>query len=87
MVVLVPKDPELHRDRFRRDQSDLHGTFSLPGVLPGAYAVLAIDDGWELDWSQPSVIAAYLKRGVPLVIANESPRSVNIGEPIEVQSR
>ncbi|MGA9240406.1 MAG: carboxypeptidase-like regulatory domain-containing protein [Silvibacterium sp.] len=87
MVVLVPKDPELHRDRFRRDQSDLDGTFSLQGVVPGSYTVLAIDNGWELDWSQPGVIAAYTKSGRSVEIANQSGRPVDIGGPIEVQSR
>ena len=87
MVVLVPKDPELHRDRFRRDQSDLDGTFSLQGVVPGSYTVLAIDNGWELDWSQPGVIAAYIKGGTSVEIPNQSGRPVDIGEPIEVQSR
>jgi hypothetical protein len=87
MVVLVPKDPELHRDRFRRDQSDLDGTFSLQGVVPGSYTVLAIDNGWELDWSQPGVIAAYIKGGASVEIPNQSGRPVDIGEPIEVQSR
>jgi hypothetical protein len=61
MVVLVPKDPELHREIFRRDQSDLDGTFTLQGVVPGTYTVLAIENDWELDWSEPGVIAAYIK--------------------------
>jgi hypothetical protein len=87
MVVLVPKDPDSHRDRFRRDQSDLDGTFSLQGVVPGLYTVLAIDDGWELDWSQPAVIAAYLKRGHSMEIVNQSGRTVEIGDPIEVQAK
>jgi len=86
-VVLVPKDPDSHRDRFRRDQSDLDGTFSLQGVVPGLYTVLAIDNGWELDWSQPAVIAAYLKRGRLVEIASQSGRTVEIGEPIEVQAK
>lgn len=86
MVVLVPKDPELHRDLFRRDQSDLDGTFSLPGVVTGSYTVLAIENGWELDWSEPRVIAPFLKRGHSLEITKQSGRSVDLGEPIEVQS-
>src|SRR5262249_30467887 len=45
MIVLVPKDPGEHRDLFRRDQSDLDGTFSLRGVPPGSYALVAIEDG------------------------------------------
>ena len=59
MVVLVPKNPEDHRDLFRRDQSDLDGTFSLHAVVPGSYSLIAIENGWELDWSQSTVIAAY----------------------------
>lgn len=87
MVVLVPKEPELHLDRFRRDQSDLDGTFSLQGVVPGSYTILAIENGWELDWSQPSVIRAYLKRGRSVEIANQSARPVDLDDPIEVQSK
>ncbi len=87
MVVLVPKDPELHRDLFRRDQSDLDGTFSLPGVVPGLYTVLAIQDGWEMDWSEPRVIAAYLKHGRSVTIPSQAGRPIDLGEPIEVQSR
>jgi uncharacterized surface anchored protein len=87
MVVLVPKDPELHRDLFRRDQSDQDGTFTLQGIVPGPYTVLAIENGWELDWSEPRVIAAYIKRGRSVEISNQSGQTVNLGEPIEVQSR
>ena len=36
MVVLVPKDPEAKRQFFRRDQSDMDGTFSLPQAFPGS---------------------------------------------------
>lgn len=86
MVVLVPKDPQGRRDLFRRDQSDLDGTFSLRNVVPGSYTVLAIDDGWEMEWSQPEVISAYLKRGrkIEVTMAN---RSMDIPEAIEVQSK
>jgi hypothetical protein len=86
MVVLVPKDPELHRDLFRRDQSDLDGTFALQSIVPGPYTVLAIENGWELDWSEPRVMAAYIKRGRSVEITNQS-QPVDLGEPIEVQSR
>jgi hypothetical protein len=87
MVVLVPTNPNLHRDLFRRDQSDLDGTFSLQGVVPGSYTVLAIDDGWSLDWSEPAVIAAYLKGGRTIKIAGQSKQPVDLGTPIEVQSK
>jgi hypothetical protein len=87
MVVMVPKNPEVDRDLFRRDQSDLDGTFLLRGVVPGSYTVLAIENGWDLDWSQPGVIAAYLKRGRKIIVSNQAGRPMNIGEAIEVQSK
>jgi uncharacterized surface anchored protein len=87
MVVLVPKDPELDRDLFRRDQSDLDGTFLLRGIVPGSYTLLAIDNGWDLDWSHSGVIAAYLGRGRRIEINNQNSRPINIEEPIEVQSK
>jgi hypothetical protein len=87
MVVLVPKDPETNRDLFRRDQSDLDGTFVLHAVVPGPYTLVAIDNGWELDWSQPGVIAAYLKHGETIQVGNQNGRPVSVAQPVEVQSK
>ncbi len=87
MVVLVPVNPELDRDLFRRDQSDLDGTFSLKGVVPGSYTVLAIEDGWDLNWSQPPVISLYLKRGQKITVPGQGGRPMNIADPVEVQSK
>ncbi len=87
MVVLVPKDPDNNRDLFRRDQSDLDGTFSLLNVVPGSYTVLAIENGWDLDWSQPAVIAAYLKHGRTIQVGSSPGRAVNLSEAVEVQSK
>jgi Carboxypeptidase regulatory-like domain len=87
MIVLVPKNPEMNRDLFRRDQSDLDGTFTLRSVLPGSYTIVAIDNGWDLDWAQPNVIEAYLKHGRAVQIGSQPDRHMDIGKPIELQSR
>jgi hypothetical protein len=87
MVVLVPKDAVVDRDLFRRDQSDLDGTFVLHTVVPGSYTLLAIEDGWDLDWSQPGVIGAYLKRGQKVEVGNQGMRPIDLAEAIEVQSK
>jgi hypothetical protein len=87
MVVLVPKDPEIDHDLFRRDQSDLDGTFTLHGVIPGSYSLLAIENGWDLDWSKPGVIAAYRKQGRTIQVADQVGRPMKVAEPIEVQSK
>lgn len=87
MVVLVPKNPEGNRDLFRRDQSDLDGTFVFHGVVPGSYNVVAIENGWDLDWAQPEIIASYAKRGVPIVIADEPRQNLTLPGAVEVQSK
>jgi len=86
MVVLVPKDPEGHRDLFRRDQSDLDGTFSLHGVVPGSYYLVAIENGWDLDWSQSAVIAGHAKHGRSIEVRDLG-KPLSLPEAIEVQSR
>ena len=86
MVVLVPKNPKADHDLFRRDQSDLDGTFSLRNVVAGSYTLLAIENGWDLDWSQPSVISAYLRHGRKIEVAGQSGAPI-IANEVEVQSK
>jgi hypothetical protein len=87
MVVLVPRKPEGNRDLFRRDQSDLDGTFAFHNVVPGPYTAVAIEDGWDLDWSQPELISAYATRGVALVVADQPGQNLNLSRAVEVQSK
>jgi 5-hydroxyisourate hydrolase-like protein (transthyretin family) len=61
MIVLVPQDPANNLPLFRRDQSDSDGTFTLPRVVPGQYSVIAIANGWDLEWANPTVLQPYLK--------------------------
>ena len=61
MIVLVPQDPGNNLPLFRRDQSDSDGTFTLANVVPGQYTVLAIANGWDLEWANPTVLQPYLK--------------------------
>jgi hypothetical protein len=63
MIILVPQDPANNGPLFRRDQSDSDGTFSLPNVVPGQYTVIAIANGWDLEWANPAVLQPYLKQG------------------------
>jgi len=63
MVVLVPHDPANNTPLFRRDQSDSDGSFTLPNVVPGLYTVIALANGWDLEWSNPAVLQPYLKSG------------------------
>ena len=78
MVVLVPRDPVSNFMLFRRDESDSDGTFSLRDVLPGSYTVIALRDGWEVDWANPATLQPYLKNGVPVEISGQTKLSVKV---------
>lgn len=83
MVVLVPPDPENDQSLFRRAETDSDGSFSLVSVVPGNYTVIAIDRGWNVEWTSSAVLARYLAAGTP-VRADASGRyqlGVNVQEP------
>jgi len=95
MIVLVPKDLAAIGEFVRRDQSDSDGTFSLLNVEPGDYTVVAIEDGWELNWGDPEVIARYLPAGQTVTVRDSSAsqpdtnpeRRMTLPRPVEVQPR
>jgi Carboxypeptidase regulatory-like domain len=87
MVVLVPRDPGGNHDLFRRDQSDLDGTFIFHNVLPGSYTTVAIENGWDLDWAQPELILPYAKRGVAIQVGDKPAQHLNLSAPVEVQQK
>jgi hypothetical protein len=78
MIVLVPQDAGNNAPLFRRDQSDSDGTFTLPNVVPGQYTVIALANGWDLDWSNPAVLQPYLKRGAVVQVPPEGKLQVKV---------
>ena len=87
MVVLIPKDPEAHREYFRRDQSDFDGTFEVAFIQPGTYTIVAVQDAWEVEWLQPGVLARYAQNGQELTIGPLMRGTVHLPEPVEVQPK
>jgi hypothetical protein len=87
MVVLVPKEMAAMEGMARRDQSDSDGSFSLRNVVPGAYTLVAIEDGWTLDWAQPEVMARYLPGGLAVTVPDNAGGLLPLSGPVPVQSR
>jgi len=85
MVVLVPNDPAASPELYRRDQSDSDGSFLLRNASPGQYRIVAIEDGWDLDWARPKVISHYLRAGTAIVVTGNSGKSIWLGAPITPQ--
>src|SRR5690349_2457146 len=69
MVLLVPESGAEMEEDSRLDESDSDGTFRLNGILPGEYALMALKDGWDLDWAKPGVLKPYLPAGQKLTLA------------------
>lgn len=87
MVVLIPKDPEAHREYFRRDQSDFDGTFSVASIVPGTYTIVAVEDAWGMEWMQPGVLSRYAQHGQELTIGHLTRGTVHLPEAVEVQPK
>jgi len=85
MVVLIPKNPEANHDRFRRDQTDLDGSFSLFNVSPGSYTVIAIENGWDLDWAKPAVLTHYGRHGQALIVRIQARGTLRLSQPVTVE--
>jgi hypothetical protein len=87
MVALLPKDPESHLEMFRRDQSDMDGTFVVRDVIPGSYTIVAVEDAWGFAWLQPGVLARYLLKGQNLTITESMKGTIYLPDPVRVQPR
>jgi hypothetical protein len=78
MVLLVPDDRAHISQRYRRDQSDSDGSFTLREVLPGHYTAIAIQNGWNLEWENPQVLKPYLAKGEKITVSTSQNASLKI---------
>ena len=86
MILLAPKNPGADREMFRRDQSDSDGSFALRQAVPGEYTVVAIEDGWVLDWARPEVVSHYLAKGQKVTVPPHS-KDFALKDTVEVQPK
>lgn len=85
MIVLVPRQPSAFRALVRRDQSDSDGSFTLRDVPAGRYTVIAIQNGWNLNWTDQETIARYLPRGVAVSVSDQAGGLVKLSGSVPVQ--
>ena len=85
-LLLVPTNPNAGREAWRTNQSDSDGSFDFPQVMPGQYTLLAIQEGWTLDWSSPESIAKYMPGGLKVVVPAHA-GDIPLKEAVEVQSK
>ena len=83
MVLLVPESGAEMEENSRMDESDSDGTFNLGGILPGEYVLMAIKDGWDLDWAKPGVLKPYLSAGQKLTLAPNQSAKVTVSAQVK----
>ena len=53
----------------RRDQSNSDGSFNIAQIIPGQYILIAVENGWEINWADAETLRRYLTGGVPVVLS------------------
>ena len=86
-LLLFPANESKEIRSFVRDQSDLDGSFEFTGLAPGAYTVLSIDNGWDLDWQKEAVLARYLPSAVTFRVTEDPANTQVVPTPVPLQPR
>ncbi len=55
------------------------GNFTIPGVAPGDYAILALDEGERLEYDNPEVLNPYLSDAERVSVLPHGTVMVNLG--------
>lgn len=63
LVALVPETFEDANNVMRAGQSDSDGAFELEKVVPGRYALIAVENGWDADWRSAEFLGKFVGRG------------------------
>jgi 5-hydroxyisourate hydrolase-like protein (transthyretin family) len=85
-LELIPKNAAAGRAAFAVNQSDSDGSFNFLHVLPGEYTLVAIQEGWMLDWTDPQAMAPYLPKGLKVTVPPHS-QEINLKDSVEVQPK
>jgi hypothetical protein len=86
MILLEPESAQNFDDDGRMDQTDSDGTFHLSSILPGKYFLMAIDHGWDLDWTDPAVRKPFHDHAQVLQIASDDSMKVTLAVQSSVVS-
>jgi hypothetical protein len=78
-VVLAPRKEADHNYSFFVSDSD--GSYEFRNVKPGEYTLFAVEDGSELEYSNPTAIAPYIRSGQVVRLEREAKLKVRLDLP------
>ena len=85
-VALLPLSENAGLEARQPNQSDSDGSFYFPNVPAGEYLVIAIEDGWGLDWARREVMAKYMAKAVRVTVPAHA-KEVTLPAAAEVQPK
>jgi len=77
LVLLVPADPA-HNPILFRDQSNSDGSFQMSNVVPAAYTVVAMENGWDLPWAEPGALKKFMSRATAVQVTENGKHEVKV---------
>jgi hypothetical protein len=86
LVPMGSSGPLPRSTAMQTNQSDSDGSFDFPKVLPGPYMVLAVEEGWTLDYENPETLRAYLAHGLKITVPMHN-REIVLKDAVEVQQK
>lgn len=87
LVLLFPTAERADIHDSWLEQSDLDGSFNLTALPAGKYTLLAIEDGWKVEWRKADVLARYLPGAVTVEIPDGSEKVQTLKEPVPAQAK
>jgi len=54
-----------------------YGSFTVTGVVPGRYTLLAIENGWDLEWTKPETLSKFMAQGETVTVEMKGNHSVS----------
>jgi len=85
-VALLPVSVNAGLEARQPNQSDSDGSFDFPNVPAGDYLVMAVEDGWNLDWERREVMTKYFSQATKVTVPARV-REINLPEAVEVQAK
>jgi hypothetical protein len=86
-LLLFPSDEAHDLHTYFRNQSDLDGSFEMSGLAAGTYTLVSIDNGWDVEWQHPAVLARYLPSAVTVKVLDSPKGTQTLSEPVPLQPR
>jgi hypothetical protein len=85
-VAILPVNPLAGIEARQPNQSDSDGSFDFPNVPAGDYFVVAVEDGWGLEWERREAMAKYLPNATKVTVPARI-REVHLAGPVQVQAK